>query len=297
MFNKHLLFLGLLLPIVLSAQRIPHTDILLFNGSKNSEGIWQASTPRFLTAFNPKGYNNQPKFFADNELWLTVQTPDDTTQTEIYALDLLLKKVNRMTATPLTAEYSPTPVPGGQRFSAVRVEADGHQRLWSFPLDRSDNGRPEFPDLLNVGYHCWLRDTLVAFFIVGENGAPHTLQCAGTRAQKPVRLASNIGRCLLKTSDNKLAFVQKPTEQTWFIKIWDPVTNVQEIVIKTCTESEDFALMPDGTYLMGEGSRLYFFKPGRDTDWRVMADFSKYGVKKITRLAAGKDGKLAVVVE
>jgi hypothetical protein len=295
--TKYFLFLWLLMPAALLAQRIPPASILLFHCSKNTEGVWQAAAPQYLTAFNQNGYNNQPKFFADNELWLTVQTPDDTTQTEIYALDLLLKKVSRVTATPLTAEYSPTPMPGGKRFSAVRVEEDGNQRLWSFPLDRSDNGRPEFPRLLNVGYHCWLRDTMVAFFIVGENGAPHTLQVAGTRAQKPVRIASNIGRCLAHTADNKLAFVQKPTEQTWFIKTWDPVTKTQEIVIKTLNGAEDFALMPDGTYLMGEGSRLYFFKPGRDEDWRQMADFSKYGVKKISRLAAGKDGKLAVVVE
>ncbi len=295
--NKFLLPAGLLLHLVSSAQRVPQTGILLFQCSKNSEGVWQAAAPQYLTAFNPKGYNNQPKFFTDNELWLTVQTPDDTAQTEIYALDLLLKKVNRVTATPLTAEYSPTPMPGGKRFSAVRVEEDGHQRLWSFPLDRSDNGRPEFPLLLNVGYHCWLRDTMAAFFIVGENGAAHTLQVAGTRAQKPVRIATNIGRCLAHTADNKLAFVQKPTEQTWFIKTWDPVTNAQEIVIKTLAGCEDFALMPDGTYLMGEGARLYFFKPGRDADWRQMADLNKYGVKKISRLAAAKDGKLAVVVE
>ncbi len=295
--NKHLFFIGLLLPFVLPAQRIPHSDILLFNCSKNSAGIWQATAPRYLTAFNPKGYNNQPQFFADNELWLTAQTLDDTTQTEIYALDLLLKKVTRVTATPLTAEYSPTPMPGGKRFSAVRVEEDGHQRLWSFPLDRSDNGRPEFPRLLNVGYHCWLNDTLVAFFIVGENGAAHALKVAGTLSQKPKWIASNIGRCLLHTADNKLAFVQKPTEQTWFLKTWNPVTNAQEIVIKTLANCEDFALMPDGTYLMGDGYKLYYFKPGRDTDWKEMADFSKYGVQKITRMAVGKDGKLAVVVE
>lgn len=295
--NKHLLVLALLLPFWAAGQRLAHTDLLLLNLSKNSEGVWQASAPRFLTAFNPGGYNNQPKFFTDNELWLTVQTRDDTTQTDIYALDLSAKTVNKVTATTLTAEYSPTPMPGGKRFSAVRVEEDGNQRLWSFPLDRSDNGQPEFPRLFNVGYHCWLSDTLVAFFIVGENESPHTLQVAGTRAQAPRRLASNIGRCLLKTADGKLAFVQKPTEQTWFLKTWTPATNAQDIVVKMPAGSEDFALMPDGTYFTGDGPRLYYYKPGRDADWRELTNLSKYGVKKITRLGAGKDGKVAVVVE
>ena len=296
-WNKHTLCLALLLPLSLAAQKLAHYDILLLTLSKNTDGIWQTAAPRFLSSFNPLGYNNQPKFFADNELWLTVQTPEDTTQTDIYALDLLAKTLTRVTATPLTAEYSPTPLPGGKRFSAVRVEEDGNQRLWSFPLDRSDNGEPVFPNLLNVGYHCWLSDTLVAFFIVGENEAPHTLQIASTHSQIPHRMATNIGRCLLKTSDGKLAFVQKPTEQTWFLKTWNPANNTQEIVIKMPTGSEDFALMPDGTYLVGEGSILYTYKPGRDTEWREMCNLSKYGVKKITRLGAGKDGKLVVVVE
>lgn len=295
--NKHFCCLALLLPFTLPAQQLLHYDVLQLNLSKSTEGQWQAAAPRFLTAFNPKGYNNQPNFFSDNELWLTVQTPDDTTQTDIYALDLSGKTYTRVTATPLTAEYSPSLMPGGKRFSAVRVEEDGNQRLWSFPIDRSDNGRAEFPRLLNVGYHCWLSDTLVAFFIVGEDGVPHTLQVAGARGQTARRIASNIGRCLLKTADAKLAFVQKPTEQTWFLKTWNPVNNTQDIVVKMPLGSEDFALLPDGTYLSSDGARLLFYKPGRETDWKELTNLAKYGVKKITRLGAGKDGKLAVVVE
>ncbi|MBL7828289.1 MAG: hypothetical protein JNJ57_16780 [Saprospiraceae bacterium] len=280
----------------LRAQQLAHHDILLLQFSKASDGNWQTSAPKFLTAFNPKGYNNQPKFFSDNELWLTVQTPKDTTQTDIYALDLGLKTFTRVTETPKTAEYSPTPMPGGKRFSAVRVEEDDNQRLWSFPIDRSDNGRPEFPDLYGVGYHCWLNDTLVAFFIVGDEGQPHTLQVAGTRRQQAKKLASNIGRCLLKTSDGKLAFVQKPTEQTWFLKTWTPASNQQDIVVKMPAGVEDFAILPDGTYLCGDGARLYVYKAGM-AEWKEMGNLGKHGVKKITRIAASRDGKVAVVVE
>ena len=86
-------------------------------------------------------------------------------------------------------------VPKSVRTSvAARVEEDGNQQLWSFPLDRSDNGLPVFPQLLNVGYHCWLSDTLVAFFIVGDNGGGHTLQVAGTKAQKPRRIVPCLSR-------------------------------------------------------------------------------------------------------
>ncbi len=292
---RTLIFLAL--PLALAAQGPGKSEILLFSLIKTADSIWKPEAPRFLTAFNRGGYNNQPSFFGNNELWLTAQFPSDTTQTDIIALDLLLKTQTRITATPSTAEYSPTLMPGGKRFSTVRVEADGNQRLWSFPTDRSDNGRVEFPKIYNVGYHCWLRDTLAAFFIVGDNDQPHTLQIVGIKSQKPQRIASNIGRCLLKRPDGKLLFVQKATEQTWYLKTWDPKTNVQEILLKMPAGSEDFALLSDGTLLSGNGSKLFQYKASRDTDWKEVADIGKYGVKKITRLAASKDGKLAMVVQ
>ncbi|MBL7807494.1 MAG: hypothetical protein JNN28_06765 [Saprospiraceae bacterium] len=290
------LLLFCLLPSAIWAQNAGKTDLLLFSLNKGADSLWRPDLPKFMSAFNRGGYNNQPNFFSNTELWLTVQYTSDTTQTEIVSLDLTQKTQARVTATPQTAEYSPTLMPGGKRFSVVRVEEDGNQRLWSFPLDRSDNGRIELPAIYNVGYHCWLRDTLLALFIVGDEGQPHTLQSVGLKGQKMQRIASNIGRCLIKRPDGKLLFVQKPTEQTWFLKTWDPKTNQQEIVVKMPAGTEDFALLSDGTLLAGNGVKLFQYKAPRDQDWKEVADFSKYGVRKITRLAVSKDGKLAVVV-
>lgn len=292
----------ILLPLLFStlwarAQQLPHFDVLLFHYTTTPTGI-NLGTPRFLTAFNPDGYNNQPCFFPNRELYLTVQMPDDTTQTEIYSLNPDLRQRTRVTATP-TAEYSPTPMPDGRRFSTIRVEEDGSQRLWSFPLDRSDNGRLVFANQRSVGYHCWLRDTLCALFIVGENGAPHTLVLADTRQQRSLRIASNIGRCMLRLPDGRLAFVQKATEQTWFIKAYDPDQKTTDILLKTLPGVEDFAVLPDGSFLAGKDAKLWRSRPGSagPTDWTEVADLSSYGVRSITRLAAGESGRLAVVVQ
>ncbi|HNM27868.1 MAG TPA: hypothetical protein PKL15_20645, partial [Saprospiraceae bacterium] len=169
---------------------------------------------------------------------------------------------------------------------------------WALPLDRSNGGYPVFPDLGNVGYHCWLRDTLCALYLVGEdNEHPDKLVLAGTKSQKPLWIASKIGRCLLKTPDDKLAYVQKATDQTWFLKTYDLRAQKSDIVVKTLPGSEDFVVLPDGTYLAGNGPKLYQYKPGVQTDWKEIANLSRYGVKKITRLAYGKDNRLAVVVE
>ncbi|MCB0542035.1 MAG: hypothetical protein H6565_03465 [Lewinellaceae bacterium] len=280
-----------------ASQRLGHFDLFLLSLTKNTDQSWQPIAPRFLTSFNPKGYNNQPCFFSNTEIYLTVQNPADTSQTDIVALDLLSRTRTQVTATSATAEYSPTPVPGTRRFSVVRVEEDGRQRLWSFPTDRSDNGRPEFPNIYGIGYHCWINDTLAAFFIVGENDNPHVLYTAGIRGQKLRRISSNPGRCLLRMPDGKLAFVQKATEQTWFLKTYDPRDLSFQILIKMPDGSEDFALLPDGTWLAGKGAKLYQFKAGVDYDWKEIADLTKYGVHSITRLAVSNDNKLAVVVE
>lgn len=284
----------LVAPIVFS-QKLNHHDVLLFALNRKPDSVWHPFAPRFLTAFNPTGYNNQPQFFSPHELYLTVQMPSDTSQTDLYALNLLLNTSTRVTATA-TSEYSPTRMPDGRRFSAVRVETNGDQRLWSFPVDRSDNGYPLFTDITNVGYHCWLRDTLLALFLVGD-GDLHTLAVVGIGQQKPLRIASSIGRCLQKLPDGRLAFVQKPTEQTWYIKAYDPEKKSTDIVVKTPPGSEDFAVLPDGTLIMGKGAKLLQYNPRLRNDWVEIADLTRYGIRKITRIAASGEDKLAVVVE
>jgi hypothetical protein len=173
------------------------------------------------------------------------------------------------------------------------VEADGRQRLWSFPVDRSDNGRPEFPDVYGVGYHAWMSDTLAALFLVGE---PHSLAVVSKQGGKPRRIALNPGRCLAALSPTQLAYVQKATEQTWYLKLYDHQSKRSDILIKTPDGSEDFCVTPKGVFLMGNGAKLMRYEPGVDKTWREVADLSAYGVAKITRLAVSPDGGKLVVV-
>jgi hypothetical protein len=60
------------------------------------------------------------------------------------------------------------------RFSAIRVEADSVQRLWSF---ESGGTNPEviLEGVEPVGYHAWLDHDMVALYVLGE---PATLQIA-----------------------------------------------------------------------------------------------------------------------
>ncbi|MCS6930016.1 MAG: hypothetical protein NZM43_11065 [Saprospiraceae bacterium] len=290
-----LFFLHLFCSWAVEAQKLAHYDILLFSLNQRPDSLWHPFAPRFLTAFNPEGYNNQPQFFSSYEIYLTVQYPSDTTQTDIYALNVLLGTLTRVTATS-TAEYSPTRMPDGKHFSVVRVEPDGRQRLWALPLNQADNGYPLLPQLDNVGYYCWLRDTLLALFLVDDNPQRHSLALIGLRQVMPRRVAVGIGRCLQKTPDGRLAFVQKIGEGNHLLKLYDPGRQVAETLVSLPSMTEDFALLPDGTYLVGHGAKLLQFHAQRQTTWTEIADLSFYGVQNISRIALSPEGRLMAIV-
>jgi len=271
----------------------PTSNLLLFEMQQVSDTLFRFLNPKFLTAVNKAGYNNQPYFFSGDELYYTAQNWKDTSQTDIMALNLKTTARYRVTATA-ESEYSPTLMPNKTHFSAVRVEADKTQRLWKFPLDRKSAGEPVFKNIKNIGYHCWLSDTKVALFIVGE---PHYLLIADTKDESSVRLNSNIGRCFQRFPNGNLAFIFKATDDTWYIQELDLKTMQSKIVVKTLGKSEDFLVTPDGTIIMGQGTRLYKFHPAFDKSWMNIGDFASYRFSNIRRLALSPTNKLVMVAE
>ncbi len=273
------------------AQKLPQSNIYLFEFKALSDSTYQYTKPAYLTSFNPLGYNNQPYFVSDHELYFTVQLSDDTTQTDIYGVDLKKKTLTQITSTA-ESEYSAQLIPrvvqdlNGKKtipqFSCLRVEADGvTQRIWEFPLNRSNNGRPAIPGINNIGYYAWVGQNGLAAFLVGD---PHQMAIVNRISGDSKNITSNIGRCLQRMPKGNMAFVHK-LGKNWVIKHLDPLTNRSYLLTGTLPGSEDFAVIPDGTLLMGNGSKLYKFKKGIDSGWMEVADFSYYGIDHITRLA------------
>lgn len=276
----------------ISAQDIPVSNVYAFAMKKITDTTYNFSNPQYLTAFNSNGYNNQPNFIEENVLYLTVQFPD-TAQTDIFALDLENMQKTRITAT-VESEYSPTPMPNNYEFSAVRVEADGQgtQRLWKFPKDRSSMGEPAFQDIPGVGYHHWVNQYKAALFIVDT---PNRLVLANTLTGSTIQLMDNIGRGMARLPGDNLAFIHKLNDQKWMLKEIDTYTYRSKDIVQTLPNSEDFILLDDGTYLMGNGSRLYKFDKYSDQNWVEIADFKYYGIRNITRLAMSSNGTIAIV--
>lgn len=273
--------------------QLPATNLYLFQMRQVTDSLFVFTQPKFLTAFNSQGYNNQPHFVSNEELYFTVKSPETGDQTDIYSLNFLTQSKTRITATA-ESEYSPTLLPGGEEFSCVRVETDVNQtqRLWRFPLNRQNNGRPVFYNIVDVGYHFWLDPQTVALFVVGN---PHILSLASTGSETSSMVMSNIGRCFQKMPNGNLAFVHKISDDFWQIRELNSRSRTTSTIVTTLNRSEDFIILPDGTILMGMGSKLFKFNKAIDTGWLEIADFKYYGINNISRLAVSQDNKLVFV--
>ncbi len=280
---------------ILAAQSLPRTQVHCFDVEKFGDQI-TLKNPKYLTTFNQYGYNNQPFWMNNNELYLSVMTRIDTFQTDIYSLSFLNNSLTRITATP-ESEYSPTLMPDRKHFSCVRVDANrsATQRLWSYPIDRTDAGREILPLHQSIGYHFWLTEKKLALFVI--NGTVNYLKLVNVDDQSAIQLTQGIGRSFGKLPDGRLAFIQKATKETWYIRALDPITNNMTTVIATLPNSEDFVLMPDGTFLMGHQGKLYAYRFGEpQAEWHEIADLSTLGINSIRRMAINRDlDRIAIV--
>jgi hypothetical protein len=235
------------------------------------------------------GYNNQPSFLPDGQSILYTSIRDK--QADIYRYDIRSGLTTQITRTP-ESEYSPTLMPDGKSISVVRVEVDGTQRLWKFPLA---GGGPSLilGNIKPVGYHLWVDDYTLALFILGK---PNTLQLVDLRTGKAEVIADNPGRILRRIPhEDKFSFVHKVSDQEWLIKTFDLKARNIATFIKTFPSVEDYAWTPAGVLLMANGSKLFARKKS-DWAWVEIADFSNAGLKNITRIAVSPKGDRIAVV-
>jgi len=263
----------------------PASDIFIID--LNGEGKLKLGQPVKIT--NEAGYNNQPSFLPDDQSILYTSIRDK--QADIFRYDIRGGSTTQITRTP-ESEYSPTLMPDGKSISVVRVEADGTQRLWKFPLA---GGEPSLilENIKPVGYHLWVDDHTLALFILGK---PNTLQLVDLRTGKAEVIADNPGRILRRIpNEDKFSFVQKVSEQEWLVKSFDLKTRAVSAVIKTFPGVEDYAWTPAGLLLMANGSKVFSRKKS-DWAWVEIADFSNAGLKSITRIAVSPKGNRIAVV-
>jgi dipeptidyl aminopeptidase/acylaminoacyl peptidase len=275
-------------PGALAAQQPPSTDIYLAPLTVRGTRV-ELGTPVNVT--RRQGYDNQPRFSRDGgTLYFTSVRGAAGSQADIWRLDLASGEAAPFTETP-ESEYSPTVTPDGRALSVVRVERDSAQRLWRFPLD---GGRPTLvlEHIKPVGYHAWLDAHILALFVLGD---PNTLQLADTRTGRADTVARGVGRTLAQVPGKRaLGLVQKRGPHDWWLASLFPATRTVTPLVKLPDGVEDFAWLPDGSAIVGQGSRLLRWRSGGQ--WEEVADLGSSGVESITRIAVSPMGDRIAVV-
>lgn len=287
-------FSVILSPIFLfsSAQtQLPNTNIYLFD-IDYVDNFYSLTHPKFLTVFNAAGYNNQPSFISESLIWITSDY-GISGHTDLWELDVDNQSLHKFSQT-IADEFSPGLQPGKNFITAVRIEPDSAktQRLWSFHRDSTNSGQPSPEHLKGVGYYAWKNMDTLALFILGD---PHQLVLMNHRNIRSDLIAMRVGRCFTFDEAGRLVFVQKVTDESWYLKYYQPETSQSNIIIKTPAGSEDFCLLPDGTFLMASGSVIMRYHPEKDVIWKPFVDLGSYGLSHMNRIVQYKGRRLAVV--
>ena len=274
----------------------PDTEIFL--ATLNLAGSAGAIV-RPVNISNSPGYDNQPSFTPDGRAILFTSIRGGT-QTDIYRYTISSRDVARVIDTP-ESEYSPTVTPDRAHISAIRVEADGTQRLWQFT---TDGRQPQLvlTDVKPVGYHAWTDSQTLALFVLGQ---PATLQLADTRSGKAETLARNIGRSLQSVPlHGTVSFVEREGAAATLklhIRELDPKTRaIAPLVDAPAGAREaDLAWAPDGMLLIAKDDVLYGW---RRTDaaagWRKIAELAPLGLTGVSRIAVSPAGdRIAFVTQ
>jgi hypothetical protein len=278
-----LVILGALVCSHTAAQDLPVTQVWLLkvDSALPAEPVPISSNER---------YNNQPMFSPDGlNIFFTAE--QEGGQTDIARYEISTGQLSMVNSSP-ESEFSPTPIPGRDAVSVIRVEPPEQlQRLWSISLSGAA-AELLMPNVEPVGYHTWISAYSVAVFILGDSS---TLQMAHIGDHPSELLADNIGRTLRKHPESgKILFVDKNTAP-WSIATISPDGGDQSFVMSLFPGVEDFEIDSKGRYWMGSGSKLYRGNEA-ENHWELAAELSTHGIDNITRLASSPDGLFLAIV-
>jgi hypothetical protein len=245
---------------------------------------------------NP-GYDNQPAFLP-NSRGILFSSNRQGTQTDIYRYDLKAGDLTRLTDTS-DSEYLPLPTPDGNGFSALRLEAGGVQRLWSYPA-RGGPPAPIFEKATRIASYAWIDKTHVALAVLDARGSGMTLQFADTTTGTLETIASTVGRSLARRpGTDEVSFVSKPANPAGASTVRTVSYKTRQVsdLVAVVKGSEDAAWTPNGDLLMAHGTSIFRWTKRKPT-WTLLVDVSSALCTSVTRLAVSPDGKwLAFVAE
>lgn len=239
-----------------------------------------------------KGYHNQPLVTEDG-IYFTQSVGDgDKSQMDLFFYDFNKASAENLTNSPVS-EYSPTLYPHEAGLSSIVVEADGKQKLWFYPFDKSQTPKRIFDHIEPVGYHAWGKTEDLVMFILGE---PHTLQYTDLTGHLPKVVAGDIGRSLAYNEKRELySFTYQEDKQHWFATFSPKTQQVKQHFVMP-QQVRDYTWIDSDTVAYAINNRIYtrnIEQPKQVSQWH---NFTSYCDSQITRLSY-KQGKMAFVCQ
>lgn len=251
-----------------------------------SAGRLTVGAPRNITA--RAGYDNQPSFTPDGRAVLYSSRRSDG-QNDVMRFSMAEGTTSQVTRTPEN-EYSPLVTPDRR---GITVIWDTAQYLRRYQLDGGNPGIV-FNRIKPVGYQAWLSEDTALLFVLGQ---PASLQLATVSTGAAITVAWNIGRSLHKVpGKNAGAFIQRMPDGAAYIMEIDGVTRAVRPIVRAIEGAQDFAVMPDGSFLMGRRATIYHWTPGASGEWKVLAQFRQPELQALTRLAVSPHGDVLAIV-
>ena len=278
------LFSSLLFFVFLVSYSQSNTDVFLFD-LKVSNNYIELFNQRNISAND--GYDNQPSFLDENTV-LYAGTRNGQTDIVKYNINYNSKIFINHTE---GGEYSPLKIPNKNEVSAVRLDPDGKQRLYTYSLRNGES--TELVQDLVFAYYTWYDENTIVGAVIEEDGL--NLYAVNLKEGWNRKYATNVGRSFHKIpNSNLVSFISKEND-VWQIKSLNPNSGATRLIANTMEDVEDICWLNNRTILSGKESVLYKLTLRQDINWKKVADLSSKGISKITRLAANPEATMLLI--
>lgn len=263
-----------------------NTEIFLFDLEYNNSNI-ELSNAQNIS--NNEGYDNQPSFLDERYI---VFASTRNGQTDIAKYDTRYNAKIWMNNTE-GGEYSPVKTPKKHEVSAVRLDTDGKQRLYSYSL--SNGQSTELIKDMVVAYYTWYDDRSIVASVIEEDML--NLYVFDIEGKVHIKVEENTGRSFHKIPNSDLvSFISKENENQWQIKSFNPNTGAIKLIANTMQGVEDICWLDGSTMLSGKDNILYKLTLNKDNNWQIVTDLTTSGITKITRLSANDTATKLLIV-
>ncbi|MEZ4796511.1 MAG: nuclear transport factor 2 family protein [Flavobacteriaceae bacterium] len=282
---KYFYSIILIFSSILSILSQTNTDVFLFD-LNTENGKFLLSNMKNIS--NNEGYDNQPSFL-DNNIILYAGTRNGQTDIVKYYINYDSKVyVNHTDG----GEYTPLKIPNKNEVSAVRLDADGKQRLYAYSLRNGES--TELIENLVVAYYTWFDHNTIVSAIIEDNELNLYVIDVENGASK--KYATKVGRSFHKIpNSNLVSFISKENENQWQIKSINPKTGTIKTIANTIQNVEDISWLNDNTIISGKDNILYKLTLKKDNSWTQIADLKTNGISKITRIAINPEYKMLLI--